>query len=58
MFVAGFPILFWNESKCVKTAKALDEGEGACISVESNAKVDPEMEGCLVHMTGRADYEI
>ena len=42
----------------MKTAKALDEGEGACISVESNAKVDPEMEGCLVHMTGRADYEI
>ncbi len=57
MFVAGFPILFWNEGNCVKTAKALDEGEGACISVESNAKVDPEMEGCLVHMTGRADTQ-
>ena len=55
MFVAAFPLLFWNEGNCVKTAKALDEGEGACISVETNAKVDPEMEGRLVHMTGRAD---
>ena len=55
LFVGGFPVLFWNEGNSVKTAKALDEGEGACISVESNAKVDPEMEGQLVHMTGRAD---
>ena len=57
MFVAAFPLLFWNEGNCVKTAKALDEGEGACISVETNAKVDPEMEGRLVHMTGRADTQ-
>ena len=55
MFVVAFPLLFWNEGNCVKTAKALDEGEGACISVETNAKVDPELEGRLVHMTGRAD---
>ena len=55
LFIAGFPVLFWNEGNSVKTAKALDEGEGACISVESNAKVDPEMEGRLVHMTGKAD---
>ena len=55
LFIAGFPVLFWNEGRAVATAKALDEGEGACISVESNAKVDPEMEGKLVHMTGKAD---
>ena len=55
MFLAGFPLLFWNEGNSVKTAKALDEGEGACVPVESIAKVDPEMEGKLVHMTGRAD---
>lgn len=57
LFILGFPVLFWNEGNCVKTAKALDEGEGACISVESNAKIDAEMEGQLVHMTGRADTE-
>ena len=49
LFVAGFPLLFWNEGNYVKTAKALDEGEGACIAVESNAAVDPEMNGKLVH---------
>ena len=43
LFILGFPVLFWNEGNSVKTAKALDEGEGACIPVESNAKVDPEM---------------
>ena len=55
LFIAGFPVLFTNEGRSVATAKALDEGEGACVPVESNAKVDPEMDGQLVHMTGRAD---
>jgi len=55
LFVAGFPVLFWNEGDSVRTAKALDEGEGACVALESNAAVDPEMEGRLVHVTGRAD---
>ena len=57
LFVVGFPVLFWNEGNSVKTAKALDEGEGACVSVESNAKVDPEMDGKLVHMSGKADTQ-
>ena len=38
LFIGGFPVLFWNEGNSVKTAKAIDEGEGACVSVESNAK--------------------
>ena len=54
LFLIGFPVLFWNEGNSVKTAKALDEGEGACVPVESIEKVDPEMEGQLVHMTGLA----
>ena len=54
LFLLGFPVLFWNEGNSVKTAKALDEGEGACVPVESIEKVDPEMEGQLVHMTGLA----
>ena len=57
LFIAGFPLLFWNEGNYVKTAKALDEGEGACVAVESNAAVDPDMNGKLVHMTGRADTQ-
>ena len=54
LFILGFPVLFWNEGNSVKTAKALDEGEGACVPVESIEKVDSEMEGQLVHMTGLA----
>ena len=55
LFIAGFPVLFWNEGDSVKTAKAIDEGEGACISVEANASDDQDMEGKLVHMSGKAD---
>ena len=55
LFLIGFPVLFWNEGNSVKTAKALDEGESVCVPVESIAKIDPEMEGQLVHMTGKAD---
>ena len=55
MFLAGFPVLFWNEGNTVKTRKALDEGQGACVVAESNAKVDVDLDGKLVHMTGTAD---
>ena len=55
LFAAGFPLLFWNEGNAVKTAKAIDEGEGACVSLESNEKVDAAMEGKLVHLSGKAD---
>ena len=57
MFVAGFPVLFWNEGNTVKTRKALEEGEGACISLESPAVIDAEMNGKLVHMSGMADTQ-
>ena len=55
LFVAGFPVLFWNEGRAVDTAKAIDEGEGECISLESPAAIDPAMNGKLVHLTGKAD---
>jgi len=57
LFVLGFPVLFSNEGRSVKTAKAIDEGEEACISLDSNAEVDPEMEGKLVHLTGMAETD-
>ena len=55
LFISGFPVLFWNEGNSVKTARAIDEGKGACISVDSNDKVDAENDGKLVHMSGKAD---
>ncbi len=57
LFVIGFPVLFKNEGNYRKTAQTLDEGEGACIAVESPDKIDPEMNGKLVHMTGMANTE-
>lgn len=55
LFVGGLSLIFYNEGRAVKTAKALDEGEGACVAVESSAKVDPQYDGQLVHMTGKAE---
>lgn len=57
IFIGGFPVLFWNEGNTVKTRKALEEGEGVCVAVESNAAIDPENNGKLVHMTGLADTQ-
>lgn len=54
LIVAAGCLLWWNEGRAVKTAKALDEGAGAVVSVPSD-KVDPDHEGKLVHVTGKAD---
>lgn len=54
MIVAGVVLLFWNEGRAVKTAKALAEGAGAVVSVAVD-QVDPANEGKLVHVSGKAD---
>ncbi len=51
LFVASFPILFWNEGRAVKTARSLEEGAGAVVSVAADS-VNPANEGKLVHLTG------
>jgi hypothetical protein len=51
LFVVSFPILFWNEGRAVKTARSLEEGSGAVVSVSSDL-VAPGNEGKLVHVTG------
>ncbi|MGN0846968.1 MAG: TMEM43 family protein [Kiritimatiellia bacterium] len=56
MIAAGVGLLFWNEGRAVKTAKALDEGSGAVVSVAAD-KVDPANEGKLVHVSGKADTQ-
>lgn len=55
LFIAAFPIIFWNEGRAVKTARALDEGQGVVVEVDSNKEVDPDNDGKLVYMTGKAD---
>ncbi|MEA2562002.1 MAG: hypothetical protein QOH06_3506 [Acidobacteriota bacterium] len=51
LFVAAFPILFWNEGRAIKTARSLEEGSGAVVSISSDV-VSPGNEGKLVHVTG------
>ena len=56
LFVASFPILFWNEGRAVKTEKSLKEGAGAVVSIPAS-EVNPTFEQKLVHLTGRATTE-
>ena len=54
LFLAGIPLLFWNEGRAVKTAKTLEEGESVCVSLPSVDSVDAANEGKLIHATGNA----
>ncbi|MFC1854943.1 TMEM43 family protein [Thermodesulfobacteriota bacterium] len=56
LFVAAFPLLFWNEGRSVKRYNTLKEGEGAVVAVPAD-NVDPANEGRLVQLTGTADTE-
>ena len=53
LFVAAFPVLFRNEGRAVRRAKALEEGAGAVVTVDA-ASALPENAGKLVHLTGAA----
>ena len=54
LFLAGIPLLFWNEGRAVKTAKALDEGASVCVKLPNADTIDATMDGKLVHVTGTA----
>lgn len=56
LFVASFPLLFWNEGRAVRTARSLAEGAGAVRSVAADA-VDSGNEGKLVHTSGAVTTE-
>jgi len=51
LFVAAFPLLYWNEGRAVRTAKSLTEGLGAVVPVGSDS-IDGSKEGKLVHVSG------
>src|SRR3954471_22985379 len=46
-------VLFWNEGRAVNEYKRIEEGQTACVSVEST-KVDPAYEGKEIHISGDA----
>lgn len=54
LFVAAFPVLFWNESRSVRTARSLSEGLGAVVAVPADA-VSAGNEGKLIHVSGAVD---
>ncbi|MBR1981590.1 MAG: hypothetical protein IKA23_02435 [Akkermansia sp.] len=54
LFIAGIPLLFWNEGRAVKTAKALEEGASVCVQLPNADTIDATMDGKLVHVTGTA----
>jgi len=56
LFVAAFPLLFWNEGRAVKRYKTLKEGGGSVISVAAD-NIDTMNDGKLIHVTGRATTE-
>ena len=53
MILIAFPLVFWNEGRDVKTARAISEGASAAVHVEPD-KVDSANEGGLVHVNGKA----
>lgn len=53
MVIAAFPLLFWNEGRAVKTAKALEEGESLVKELTSGS--ESLLENKLVHYTGQAE---
>lgn len=48
--------LFWNEGRSVKTYRALNEGAGLVLPVETTA-IDPANDGKLVHISGTAKVD-
>ena len=53
LFVAGFPLLFWNEGRAVTDTKTNEEGAASVVEAVPG-EVSPEQEGRLVHVVGEA----
>jgi len=53
LFLAAFPLLWWNEGRALRTAKSLEEGQSAAVAVAAD-KVEAANEGKLVHVSGTA----
>ena len=53
LFIAAFPLLWWNEGRAVKTAKGLKEAGGAVVSTTAD-KVDSAQDKKLIHLTAKA----
>lgn len=52
----SFPVLWINEGRAVRRAKALEEGEKLVVPIQAT-DTQPEWEGKLVHLSGRAETD-
>ena len=53
IFLAGIPVLFFNEGRAVQRYRALKEGAGSVVSISAD-RIDPSLSGRLVHVTDLA----
>lgn len=51
LLIAGTVFLWWNEGRAVKTARMLEEAQGAAVHVENVATIDDSLDGQLIHAT-------
>ena len=49
--------LWWNEGRTFKTAGAIGEAELVTQDVQDISRIDPELEGKVIHATGRAETQ-
>jgi len=56
LVVIAVALLWWNEGRAVKRARALEEGAGQVVSASANER-NTALEGKLVHMTGLASTD-
>lgn len=54
LFIAATVLLWWNEGRAVKTTKMLNEAQGAYVEMEDPGRIDPALDGELVHATAVA----
>ena len=52
LFIGATVLLWWNEGRAVKTAKAINETEDVCVEMDNISKLDAQFNGQVVHATG------
>ena len=48
-------LLYWNEYHCIKTKKSLFEAQSILVQVRDISRIDPSLDGKLIHASGFAD---
>ena len=55
LIIAGTWLLWWNEGDTFKTAGAIGEAELVTQEVQDISRINPELEGKVIHAVGFAD---